>query len=173
MRKGKAMANKAACVERPAGKESSRLTIRPLKPDDLASVVAIDRTVTGRSRRSFYERRLAHYAREPSAFVALAAELDGRFAGFAFARLYEGEFGGVAREAALDAIGVDPELRHHRVGAELVAGLLAAVRTRGARELTTQVDWAEADLLGFFSHTNFTPAPRLVLERAVAEPTIG
>lgn len=167
------MANKATRAKTSAGKTSDTLRIRPLEPGDLAAIVALDRTVAGHSRKSFFERRLAHYAREPGAFVALAAELDGRFVGFAFARLYEGEFGGAAREAALDAIGVDPEVHHHGVGAELVAGLLAAVRIHGARDLTTQVDWTEADLLGFFSHTNFTLAPRLVLERAITDPMAG
>ena len=152
------------------GAKGGGLKVRPLAPGDLEAIVAIDRAVAGRSRRAFYERRLAHLAREPGAFVALGAELDGRLAGFAFARLYEGEFGGVAPEASLDAIGVDAKAGHRGVGRELVEGMAAAMRIHGIKEIWTQADWTATDLTGFFAHMGFAMAPRLVLERAVADP---
>lgn len=142
---------------------------RPLAPGDRDAIVAIDKAVAGHSRRGFYEKRLAHLAREPAAFVALGAECDGALVGFAFARLYEGEFGGMAPEASLDAIGVDAEARHRGVGRALVEGVVAAMRLRGIKELSTQADWTDTDLMGFFAHTDFALAPRIVLERSLAE----
>jgi len=53
------------------------LKVRPLGAGDLDAIVAIDRAVSGRSRRGFYERRLAQLGRDPSAFVALGAEGEG------------------------------------------------------------------------------------------------
>lgn len=141
--------------------------IRPLVAGDLGAVVEIDKAVSGRSRRGFYEKRLAHLAREPSAFVALGAERDGRLVGFVFARLYEGEFGGKVPEAALDAIGVAAEARHQKVGAKLIEGMVAAMRIHGVTEIATQTDWSDTDLTGFFAETGFSLAPRIVLERAV------
>ncbi len=149
------------------------LKIRPLGARDLEVIVAIDRAVMGRSRRGFYERRLAHLERDPGAFVALGAELDGRLVGFAFARLYEGDFGGVAPAASLDAIGIDAKMSRHGVGRELVGGMAAAMRIHGVKELSTQSEWTQTNLLGFFAHTKFTLAPRIVLERSVAEPISG
>jgi GNAT superfamily N-acetyltransferase len=141
--------------------------IRPLAAGDLDAVVAIDKSVSGRSRRGFYEKRLAHLAREPGAFVALGADRDGRLVGFVFARLYEGEFGGKIPEAALDAIGVAAEVRHQGVGGKLIDGMAAAMRIHGITEIATQTDWTDTDLTGFFAETGFSLAPRLVLERNV------
>jgi GNAT superfamily N-acetyltransferase len=147
----------------------SGLKVRPLAAGDLEAVIAIDHATVGRSRRGFFEKRLGHLERDPRAFVALGAELDGALAGFAFARLYEGEFGGIAPEASLDAIGVDAKARHHGVGRELVEALAAAMRLHGIKELSTQADWTNTDLMGFFARTNFALAPRIVLERSLAE----
>jgi len=143
--------------------------IRPLVAADCDAVVAIDKIVSGRARRGFYEKRLAHLAGEPSAFVALGAERDGRLVGFVFARRYEGEFGGKVPQAALDAIGVAPEARHQRIGARLLDGMLAAMRSHGITEIATQTDWFDTDLTGFFAKAGFSLAPRLVLERVVGQ----
>jgi len=143
--------------------------IRPLVAADCDAVVAMDKVVAGRARRGFYERRLAHLAREPSAFVALGAERNGRLVGFVFARLYEGEFGGKLPEAALDAIGVAAQARHQGVGAKLLNGVLGAMRSHGITEIATQIDWFDTDLTGFFADAGFSLAQRLVLERAVGQ----
>lgn len=143
------------------------MRIRPLAAADLDAVVAIDKAVSGRSRRGFYEKRLAHLAREPAAFVALGAERDGRLVGFVFARLYEGEFGGKVSEAALDAIGVAAEAWHQGVGRRLLDSMVAAMRIQGVTEIATEIDWSDTDLAGFFAESGFSLAPRIVLERAV------
>jgi ribosomal protein S18 acetylase RimI-like enzyme len=145
------------------------VTIRPLVPGDLAAVVGIDKAVVGRSRRGFYEKRFAHLARDPAAFIALAAEGQGKLLGFAFARLYEGEFGGDVPGAALDAVGVDLEARRYGVGRSLIAAMTAAMRIHAIKELSTEVEWADTALLGFLARMDFSPAPRLVLERTVAQ----
>lgn len=142
--------------------------IRQLAPGDLDAIVAIDKAVAGRSRRGFYEKRLAHLAREPSAFVALAAERDGRLVGFVFARVYEGEFGGEVPEAALDAIGIAPESRRSGLGRRLIEAMSAAMRIHGIKDISTQADWTDTALTGFFAGVKFVLAPRIVLERSVA-----
>ena len=146
---------------------SSGTRIRLLTGNDLDAVVAIDKAVSGRLRRGFYEKRLAHLAREPSAFVALGADRDGKLVGFVFARLYEGEFGGRVPEAALDAIGVASDARHQGIGSKLVDGMMAAMRSHGVTEIATETDWTDTDLTGFFAEAGFSLAPRTVLERAV------
>lgn len=157
-----------------AARPAEALRIRPLGGGDLDAMVAMDRVLSGRSRRGFFARRLDHAAREPDGFAALAAERDGRFAGFALARIYEGEFGATSREAALDAIGVDLALaRQHGVGRVLIDRLAADLRRRGIGEIATQVEWTEYGLLGFFARAGFALAPRMVLERATGEPLPG
>jgi len=150
--------------------EPASPSIRPLTGRDLDAIVAIDKAVSGRARRGFYEKRLAHLAREPSAFVALGAERDGKLEGFVFARLYEGEFGGKVAGAALDAIGVAAEARHQGVGGTLIDGMTAAMRRHGVTEIATEIDWTDTDLAGFLADAGFSLAPRVVLERAVGRP---
>jgi hypothetical protein len=43
------------------------------------------------------------------------------------------------------------------------------MRLHGIKELSTQADWTNTDLMGFFAGTNFALAPRIVLERSLAE----
>lgn len=150
----------------------SRTRIRPLTAADLDALVAIDKGVSGRARPGFYEKRLARLARDPSAFVALGAERDGKIAGFIFARLYEGEFGSKRPEAALDAIGVAVEMQRQGIGRLLLDGMMAAMRIHGIAEIATQTDWFDTDLAAFFAEAGFALAPRLVLERSVGE-TVG
>lgn len=147
------------------------LTIRPLRGNDLDAVVAIDRSVVGRPRIPFYERRLAHLEREPDAFVALAAERDGALAGFLLARLYEGEFGGDAPEAALDAIGVATACRGQGVARTLLARMVEAMRGRGVRSIATEAEWSDTGLIGFFARAGFGLSPHMVLQRRVGGAT--
>ncbi len=150
--------------------QADRLQLRPLDGQDLDAVVALDRALAGHSRRGFFARRLEHAARDPGGFVAVAAERDAGLAGFALARITEGEFGATSRGAVLDAIGVDPALARQRgVGRGLIDGLVAELHGRGIGELATQVDWTEHRLLGFFARSGFDLAPRIVLARASAD----
>jgi ribosomal protein S18 acetylase RimI-like enzyme len=143
------------------------VSIRPLAAADLDAVVAIDKAVSGRPRRGFFEKRLAHLVREPAAFVALAAEREGRLVGFVFARLYRGEFGGDVAEATVDAIGVATEAQRQGVGRRLMDAMAATMRSHGIKEIVTQADWTETNLTAFFGAMKFSLAPRIVLERPV------
>jgi ribosomal protein S18 acetylase RimI-like enzyme len=157
-----------------AATQAEGVRIRPLERTDLDAVVAVDQDLSGRSRRGFFARRLDHAARDPAAFAAFAAERDARFVGFVFARIEEGEFGATARQASLDAIGVDLALAGGQgVGRVLLSHLVANLRARGISTLATQVEWTDHRLLGFFSRTGFVLAPRIVLERGAGEPVPG
>jgi GNAT superfamily N-acetyltransferase len=139
--------------------------VRPLAETDLDRLVAIDREATGRSRRGFYDKRLAAMRRTPAAFVGLGHDAGGGLDGFVLAQLLDGEFGGHHPVAVLDALGVPPAARHHGIGHVLFAALETALRRRGARELRTQAAWQDRDLLRLFDAVGFVLAPRLVLER--------
>lgn len=139
--------------------------VRELRPDDLDAVAAIDRALAGRSRRGFYEKRLAAVRRDPHAFAALGAEAGGALVGFAFAQILDGEFGGVHPVAMLDAIGVAPTAHHQGIGRALLTSLEPVLRGHGVRELRSQAGWAERGLLRFLADAGFALAPRLVLER--------
>jgi ribosomal protein S18 acetylase RimI-like enzyme len=144
--------------------------IRALRPDDAEAVARIDRARSGRSRTEFWAKRFLTLAEDPRGFVAVAAEQGKQVVGFAFARVLDGEFGGVAPAGALDAIGVAAELEREGVATSLLAGLEAALAAQGVRELRTQVEWMEHGMAAFFAASGFRLASRVVLERSLERP---
>ncbi len=150
--------------------KDANVKVRRLRPDDLERTIAIDQAHTGRSRRRFFEKRLAAARSHPEDFIHVGVTRDGVLVGFVFARVREGEFGRDEQVAALDLMGVDPESEERGYGHVLMEALAQAMRDKGVRRLHSQADWTEHGLLKFFDSTKFKLAPRLVLERAVAEP---
>lgn len=144
---------------------ADQATTRPVTAADLDAIVALDCKITGQSRRGFYEKRLAAAARDPRAFVSLALEVDGHIAGFVFAHILDGEFGGTQPVAVLDGIGVDPDERGASHGRQLISGLDRQLQAYGVREIQSQADWTEHAIVRFFAASGFDLAPRLVLER--------
>ncbi len=144
-------------------------TVRPLQADDLAQVIEIDRTITGRSRRGFYEKRLQAALKHPDDMVALGYAEDGRLCGFVLSHILDGEFGGCCPAAMLDAIGVAPDARHRGAGHTLLAALDVLLIKRRVRELRTEAPWTERELLRLFTAAGFTLAPRYILERSTAD----
>lgn len=149
--------------------EDAESHLRPLRPDDFEAVVEIDRRITGRSRRLFFEKRLEAALADSSGFVSVALEDGmGKLIGYSIARVQSGEFGENRRVAVLDVIGVDPDKRKHRHGTRLLEALTSFARKLGVDELRTQVDWNDGELMQFFATSGFLLAPSQVLERPTA-----
>ncbi len=143
---------------------------RPLGPNDVERVIAIDRALSGHSRRRFFEKRFAAFEAHPEDFVHIGVVRDGDLCGFAIAHVQRGEFGHEDTVAVLDAIGVDAESRERGIGQLLMRELGAAVSRSGAQILHSEAVWTSHDLLRFFDSAGFKLAPRLALQRPVAVP---
>lgn len=141
------------------------LQLRPLHRDDLDRVCGIESRITGHSRKGFLEKRFTAAAESPDGFIACAAVRDGRLAGYAIARIQEGEFGAPDAVATLDVVGVDPDAQGKGVGKALLAELEGRMKARGIETLRTQVDWGSPAMIRFFSSAGFLLAPAQVLER--------
>ena len=139
--------------------------VRPLKPEDLERVIAIDSQAGGRSRREFFVKRLKAALTHKGRFIALGVDADGVLQGYAIARQQGGEFGERGVAAVLDVLGVDTTHRHAGFGHDLIDGISAYLNQRGVHELRTQVDWRDQGLVGFFASAGFQLSPHLVLER--------
>ncbi len=140
-------------------------TIRPLSGDDIDRVIAIDRKLSGRSRRGFFQSRLAAALREPSGFIYVGVCEGETLSGFAMARLQAGDFGMETSVAVLDAIGVDPESQSTGLGRKLLAGIEDIMRQKGIREIHSQLDWNNHAMMRFLDAAGFQMAPRTVLSR--------
>jgi ribosomal protein S18 acetylase RimI-like enzyme len=141
------------------------VVVRGLRADDLPRVVAVDAKIVGRERTRFFELVLERNLRETGVRVSLAAELDGLFVGFLFARAWYGEFGALEPVAVLETLGVHPDFRERGVGAALLRQLVVNLRALGLDRLRAEVDWRDQELLAFFQRSGFELAPRLVVER--------
>jgi GNAT superfamily N-acetyltransferase len=139
-----------------------------MAPHDLAAVVAIDAALGGRSRRAYFERRLAAAQRDPQGHLQLAVEEDGALAGFVLGHALEGEFGRSEPEVRLEALGVKAAAQGRGLGAALGDAFEAAARRRGLAEIRTAALWREHEMLRFLDRAGYRLAPVHVLDRATA-----
>lgn len=144
--------------------ETDQVVVRQLRPSDLEAVIALDAKNTGRRRDEYFKLKLAQALNDTGIQVSLAAEVDGRLVGFLLSRVYYGEFGAPEPVAVLDTLDVQPELRSQGVGRALLRQLRDNLLGLGVATLRTEVGWEDRDLVAFFQHVGFQPAPRLCLD---------
>ena len=140
---------------------------RPLVADDLERVIEIDSQYTGHRRYGFFRNRLEAALAKPQGFVFLGCDKDNLLQGYLLARLQEGEYGTAGHFALMDAISVDPESCTRGIGRSLLEALDSILQHKGIREIHTQVDWHNLQLLRFFAGSGFSLAARHILERRV------
>ncbi len=141
--------------------------LRRLAPADLEAVVSIDAAAGGRSRRDYFERRLAAALRDPTHHLQVAAHDGTHLAGFALARVLSGEFGQDRPALMLEVIGVEGSRRGRGVGGRLLAALESQARRQDIRELATEVSWRQDRMLRFLARSGFDLASPHVLKCAV------
>lgn len=149
------------------GVASRRTRLRPLAAADLDAVVAIDALAEGRSRRRYFERRLAAGLREPDVHVQLAID-DGEAAtGYLLARILDGEFGQPGRSLWIEAIGVRHDAKGTGLGRRLLESLIEVARRHRVAALRTQARWRDHALLRWLDNGGFALATDHIVECAV------
>lgn len=146
-----------------------QFSVKPLSPQDLDAVIAIDTAVSGVSRRGYFEKRLRAATENPREYVFVGAFDGDILSGFAFARLVNGEFGKSGATASLDAIGIDPEHGLRGLGQKIIDEVEAVLRHKGVTTVTSQINWDQWPVLSFFAHAGFGMAPGIVLTRSTSE----
>ena len=94
------------------------------------------------------------------------AEAEGMVAGFVMARVDFGDFGQVEPTAALDTIGVAPELGRRGIGRELMRQLLLHLRALRVERVETQVERERFELLAFLYRCGFAPSATLAFSHS-------
>jgi ribosomal protein S18 acetylase RimI-like enzyme len=148
---------------------SPQLTIRPLRPDDLEEVVAIDQAIEGRPRRTYVRRRLEAALREPSRHVQFAAGDGERLIGYLLARVLRGEFGRQQTGLRIELVGVRRDAQHHGVGHRLLDALVDQARRKGVAELRTAARWNDHDMLRWFEAMGFELSADRIVDCAVGD----
>jgi ribosomal protein S18 acetylase RimI-like enzyme len=134
---------------------SPQITIRPLRPDDLEAVVAIDQAIEGRPRRSYVRRRLEAALREPARHVQFAATEGDRLIGHLLARRLGGEFGRRQSGLRIELVGVRRDAQHHGVGQRLLDALVEHARRHAVAELRTAARWNDHAMVRWFDAMGF------------------
>jgi ribosomal protein S18 acetylase RimI-like enzyme len=145
-----------------------RITVRPLRPDDLDAVVAIDRAIENRPRRAYVLRRLQAALREPERHTQFAAADAQGVVGYLLARRLCGEFGHRRPALRIELVGVRQDLQGRGVGRMLLDALTQHARRHGVTELRTAADWRDHRMLRWFAAAGFALAPERILERPMA-----
>lgn len=139
--------------------------IRPLKRHDLNEVVRIDAIHTGAPQRAYWKRLFFEFL-GPSparARVALAAEADGKVAGFLFADERAFEFGSEPCGWILE-VGVDPALARHGIASAMLTEAVRRLREAGVTTVRTMVRRNNVPVLTFFRTNGFAGGPYVQLE---------
>ena len=141
------------------GNESSTIqtgiTLRRLERRDLDDVVQIDAGITGRSRRNYFERRLAAALREPLLHVQFGLEQNGSLTGYMLGRRLEGEFGSPDPALRLEVVGVKSGKQGCGLGSKLLGMLEAEAKRLDISELRTLAAWREHGMLRFLDGVGF------------------
>jgi len=130
-------------------------TLRRLERNDLDAVVQIDASITGRSRRIYFERRLAAALREPSLHVQFGLEQNGSLTGYMLGRRLEGEFGSPDPALRLEVVGVKPDRQGCGQGSKLLGMLETEAKRLDIGELRTLAAWRDHSMLRFLDRAGF------------------
>lgn len=144
-----------------------RVQIRSLREADLATVVRIDKKLSGQDRSRYYRSKFQEMLVESGIRVSLVAERKDLVAGFIMARVDYGEFGKPIQTAVIDTIGVHPAERGAGVGQALLSQLLNLLSTLQVESLRTQIQWQQHGLHSFLQGCGFAPSQRLVLTKQI------
>jgi len=146
---------------------ASAAGVRPLAAPDLDAVAAIDAALGGRSRRAYFERRLAAARRDPDGHVQFAVDSQGALAGYVLCKALDGEFGRSEPELRIEALGVRPDMQRRGIGRRLAETLAAEGARRGAAAIRTTASWREHELLRFLEREGYRLGAARILERAL------
>jgi len=150
-----------------------QLKVRRLARADLDPVVALDAALAGRTRRAYFERRLAIALRQPELHLQIGAEEDGALCGHALARVLEGEFGIDRPALRLEVISVAPAAQGRGVGRALHAALEKEAAARSLAEFRTTAAWRDHAMLHYLDRLGYALAPSHVLECTLRASPFG
>ncbi len=142
--------------------------VRAMESGDLAEIVRIDRSITGRKRQDYMQHQLVEAMHGSAIRVSLTARMDGTIVGFLMARVDLGDFGRTEPVAVIDTIGVDSGYAHRGVGHALLSQLFVNLGALRIERVETVVGPRDLALLGFLYDVGFAPSQRLPFVRRLA-----
>lgn len=126
--------------------------IRPMEHEDIDSVLAIDRKITGKRRAITYTELITGDLGGVLA-LSLVAEVNGEVKGFILARrAYVGE---PTEVGLIQILGVDPEYQRRGIASKMVNALLDTCRAKKLSAVRIMINQRDTQLVGLFQHLGF------------------
>ena len=130
-----------------------KVRIRPMEHEDIDSVLAIDRKITGVRRAVTYTDLITGDLGGVLA-LSVVAEVNGQVAGFILARrAYVGE--PVTEAGLIQILGVDPDYWRQGIATKLVDALLDTCRSKKLSAVRIIINERDSQLQGLFEHLGF------------------
>lgn len=134
-------------------RKESKVRIRPMEPEDIDAVLAIDKKISG-VRRAVTYTDLITGDLGGVLDLSFVAEADGHIAGFILARrAYVGE--PVAEVGLVQILGVDPDYGRQGIATKLVEALLESSQSENLKAMRIMIKERDSQLQAFFAHMGF------------------
>ena len=138
--------------------------IRPMEPEDIEGILAIDRKITGEQRALTYRDLVRDYLGGQIEF-SLVAEVENRMVGFVLAYVtYVAEK--VSKACVIHILGVDPDYGRQGIATKLVQAQLEQCRSSEIQQVRVMVEERDHQLQDFFKHAGFSRSPFIVYSKA-------
>jgi ribosomal protein S18 acetylase RimI-like enzyme len=134
-------------------RKERKIRVRPMEPEDIESVLAIDRKITGVRRAVTYTELITGDLGGVLG-LSLVAEVGGQVVGFILAR--RALAGEPATEVGLiQILGVDPDYQRQGIATKMVNGLLETCRAKKLSAVRIMANEKDSQLRGLFEHLGF------------------
>ena len=130
------------------------LKIRRITLNDAEDIQRIIRAISGDTSDIDFGKVLNHNYGDEESKISIAAEINGRVAGFMISNILYAGFG-LDRSAWIVNLGVDPDLMGQGIGKKMAEEIFEIYRQRGIKHIYSSVMWDSIDLLSFFKTLGF------------------
>jgi ribosomal protein S18 acetylase RimI-like enzyme len=147
------------------GDKEDGVQIRPMEPEDIDAILAVDRKLSGVQRALTY-RDLFTGLTGGQIELSFVAETNRQVIGFVLALLtYVPEQ--VTEACVIQLLGVDPDYWRQGIATKLIEALSGESRSKGIKIVRVMVDQQDSQLQGFFGHLGFRRGRLIDYSRAV------
>ena len=140
------------------------VAVRPVRRGDLDQVIALDATVTGLEKQSYWRAVYRRYGSgEQRQRHFLVAALGRRIVGFVIGEVRDWEFGSPPCGWVF-AIDVSPQMRQAGIGTQLLRAVCTLFRRDGVRKVRTMLSSDNTLILSFFRSQGMMAGSLIPLE---------
>jgi ribosomal protein S18 acetylase RimI-like enzyme len=153
-------------MHRNAEIEDPDVEIRPARPADLRSVIALDAEATGLEKVDYWKDRLERFGGGQKDRFFLIAERGKVAIGFIAGEVRAWEFGSPP-SGWIFAINVARGRRQHGLGTQLFEAVCERFRRAGARQVRTMIAKDDRLVMSFFRSQGMMAGPFIELEKGL------